>query len=247
MSDSSNSPDSLSPLNVLDEARKAVPAVNYALGLAGVAAAAAIITSFVGHGPGAIIVIGASFVGMIILFIFSKLVVSTSPSIQFAGVVLVWATLAFFGTFLVLTTTAVIFTWPCNWAELLDMTSACFGPTPNPINRTDEKPAGPEPADARLTHFVITVSLSDGTVARREWSRPTPNEWVEKYSESGVETYYDIKGRITLDGCPGTKLVNETAPTHLVFIPDKKCPGMPFRINDNNAGWGIAAALTNYD
>jgi hypothetical protein len=246
MSESSNSSDNLSPLAILDKARKAVPAVNYALGLAGVAAAAAIVTALVGRGPGGLIVIGSSFVGMILLFVFSRLVVSTSPSIQFAGVVLVWTIITFFGTFLVFTTTAVVFTWPCNWAQLLDMTSTCLRITPTPNNRTDEKSAGPEPADTRLTHFLIKV-MWGGAVVQREWNRPTPDEWVEKYSDTGTETYYDVKGRITLDGCPGTKLANKTAPTHLIFIPDKGCPGMPFRINDDNAGWGIAASLANYD
>ena len=40
--------ESLSPMAILDKARKAVPAVNYALGVAGVAAAAAIVSWLVG-------------------------------------------------------------------------------------------------------------------------------------------------------------------------------------------------------
>ena len=115
----------LSPMALLDKARKAVPAVNYALGVAGIAAAAAMVSWLVGKNNSGIILLSSSFVGMILLFIFSKLVVSTAPSIQFAGVVLVWMILVFFATFLLFTTTAFVLTWPCNWAELLGVTTKC--------------------------------------------------------------------------------------------------------------------------
>ncbi len=239
-------PGILSPIAILDKARQAVPAVNYALGLAGVAAAAAIVTALVGRGTGGVIVIGSSFVGMILLFVFSRLVVSASPSIQFGGIVLVWVIIMFFSTFLVFTTTAVVFTWPCNWAQFLDMTSNCTSIKSISDNPTVEQPAGPE-TPPRLTHFVIKVTLQSGALVQREWNRLTPDEWVEKYSDTGTQTYYDVKGRLTLDGCPGTKVANKTAGGHLAFLPDKGCPGMPFRINDNNGGWGIAASLTDYE
>src|SRR5438876_7546080 len=90
----------LSPMAILDKARKAVPAVNYALGVAGIAAAAAMVSWLVGNNNSSIILLSSSFVGMILLFIFAKLVASTAPSIQFAGVVLVWMVLVFFATFL---------------------------------------------------------------------------------------------------------------------------------------------------
>src|SRR5580704_11749634 len=113
------SPSSLSPIAILDKARKAVPAVNYALGVAGIAAAAAIVSWLVGKNNSSIILLSSSFVGKILLFVFSKLVVSAAPSIQFAGIVLVWMILVFFATFLLFTTTAFVLAWPCNWAEVL--------------------------------------------------------------------------------------------------------------------------------
>ncbi len=116
---------SWSPMAILDKARKAVPAVNYALGIAGIAAAAAMLSFLVGNSNSSIILISSSFVGMILLFIFSKLVVSSAPSVQFAGVTLVWVVLVFFATFLVFTTTAFVLTWPCNWARVLGVTSEC--------------------------------------------------------------------------------------------------------------------------
>jgi hypothetical protein len=119
------SSNSLSPMAILDKARKAVPAVNYALGVAGVAAAAALVTLLVGNTNSSIILLSSSFVGMVLLFVFSKLVVSPAPSIQFAGIVLVWMILAFFATFLLFTTTAFVSGWPCNWAEILGLKHQC--------------------------------------------------------------------------------------------------------------------------
>src|SRR5260370_26011396 len=115
----------LSTMAILYKARKAVPAVNYALGVAGVAAAAALVTWLVGNTNSSIILVSSSYVGMILLFVFSKLVVSTAPSIQFAGIVLVWMILAFFATFLLFTTTAFVSGWPCNWAEILGLKNQC--------------------------------------------------------------------------------------------------------------------------
>ena len=52
----------LSPMTVLDKARKAVPAVNYGLGVAGVAAAAAIVNLMVGKSQASFILLGSAFV-----------------------------------------------------------------------------------------------------------------------------------------------------------------------------------------
>lgn len=116
---------SLSPMAILDKARKAVPAVNYALGVAGIAAAAALVSWLVGNSNSSIILLSSSFVGMVLLFIFSKLVVSSAPSIQFAGIVLVWIILVFFATFLLFTTTAFVMEWPCRWATTLGVKTDC--------------------------------------------------------------------------------------------------------------------------
>ena len=45
------------PLQVLNLARQAVPAVNYALGVAGIAAAAAIVTLFLGWTKASIVLV----------------------------------------------------------------------------------------------------------------------------------------------------------------------------------------------
>lgn len=121
----SNGPD---PLTVIDKAIKAVPPVRYALGLAGIAAAAALIGIFVrGFTVNTAIVIVAVLVGMILLFVFSSLVMSgeNSKSSKLAGMFLMWAiTLLFVGT-LGMTATAAGWGVPCNWAKLLNFPSRC--------------------------------------------------------------------------------------------------------------------------
>jgi hypothetical protein len=110
---------SMDALKVLNEARRAVPAVNFALGVAGIAAAGALVSAFIGRGPTAIVLVALVFIGMVLLFIFSKLATSDSPSTKYAGVVLLWAVLLFFVTFLILTTTVFLGYGPAAWAQVL--------------------------------------------------------------------------------------------------------------------------------
>ena len=93
-------------MNVLNAARKAVPAVDYALGAAGVAAAGALVVLFLGKGQAAIIVLGGMFIAMLLLLAFARLVVSQSEASTVAGVTLLWMVILFIGAFLFFTVTA---------------------------------------------------------------------------------------------------------------------------------------------
>jgi hypothetical protein len=108
-----------SPWKVLLAARKAVPAVDYALGTAGIAAAGAIVTAFLGKGKVSIIIFGAMLVAMTLLFVFARLVTSTSLMITYAGYFLTWAVVLFFVTFLVFTAMAMAIGQPVIWAGVL--------------------------------------------------------------------------------------------------------------------------------
>jgi|GEM_PF-2433150 len=112
-------PPSFSPMDVLNAARKAVPAVDFALGAAGVAAAAAIIIAFLGNGRAAFIILGGMVVSMVLLFVFSRLVTAQNTSTIRAGIALMWMVVAFFGIFLFFTATAFAFRWPPAWAQAL--------------------------------------------------------------------------------------------------------------------------------
>ena len=106
------------------EAQKKVPAVKFALGVAAVAAAGAIVIAALGNSRIGMIVLGGVFVAMILLFVFSRLVSSRSRSIMLAGIVLLWTVIIFFCTFLVFTTTAFAFRWPDAWVRFIGIHEA---------------------------------------------------------------------------------------------------------------------------
>ena len=111
----------LSPMEVLSSARKAVPAIDYALGVAGIAAAGSIIGTFVGNGKSSAIILGGVLVGMVLLYVFSNLIKSNSPYLQPAGIILLYSTILFFCTFLFFTVTAVAIHWPVPMLKLLSL------------------------------------------------------------------------------------------------------------------------------
>jgi hypothetical protein len=122
---------------VLNQAIARVDAVKYALGLAGVAAAAAIIITFLGSLQTAAIVLGGMLVAMVLLFVFARLTKSRSRSITIAGVVLLLSVVIFFCAFLVLTLTAVIFEKPKLMLVLLHIESPLSAPVmlPQPYDQ----------------------------------------------------------------------------------------------------------------
>ena len=134
-------PGSDSPLAILQAARKAVPAVDYALGAAGVAAAAAIVIALLGHGRATAIVLGGMLVAMVLLFVFARLIAARNRSIVQAGVVLLWCVTLFFCVFLAFTITAVAFAWPPAWTQVLGLSP--------PVPPSGERAQGKTPGDGR--------------------------------------------------------------------------------------------------
>jgi hypothetical protein len=121
-----NEPEGPSGLiDILNAARRAVPAVNYALGVVGVAAAGALIILILGYGRGAVIVLGGLLIAMLLLFAFARLAAVQNPWALRAGVLLLWAGVVFFCVFLLFTATAVAVAWPCNWARFLSFVETC--------------------------------------------------------------------------------------------------------------------------
>ena len=113
----------IDPFSILKEARIAVPALDYALGAAGVAAAAAIILMFIGsYGQAGYIIIGSVFIAMFLIFAFSQLIKTDSGRIP--GIVLLWMVVVFFGFFLVFTITAFIWHVPEAWSDILKITNS---------------------------------------------------------------------------------------------------------------------------
>jgi hypothetical protein len=103
----------------LGEAVKQVPSVRYAFGAAGIAAAGALITLFLGYGRSAVIVWAGTFIAMVLLLVFASVATSGNRALRPAGVVLVNVVTLFFCVFLLFTVTAFAFSWPPNWAAFL--------------------------------------------------------------------------------------------------------------------------------
>jgi hypothetical protein len=124
MNDTRRSSSSLSPVDraiaLLDQARSAVPIVNYALGIVGVAAAAFLVLFFLRDGN-IILAIFGMFIAMIVLFVFAS-VANLPPRyktyVGLFGVTLVGLTTVFFCASLFLSLSAVAFGKPESLARL---------------------------------------------------------------------------------------------------------------------------------
>lgn len=111
------------PVKILNDARQAVPAVDWALGVGGVAAVGAIIAGLTGNNQAAIVVIGLIFLAMILLFAFATLIQLKHPAIRLSGIVLLWAVIIFFVVFLGFTVSSVATGEPCSWARVIQVRS----------------------------------------------------------------------------------------------------------------------------
>ncbi len=114
----SSTPEKLSPWFVLQAAMRAVPAVKYALGVAGLASAAAIARGFFQSPGSALVGTAAVFVLAVLLFAFSSLTQAVKILV-WPGLVLTWAlTLLFIGS-LGLTISTVFFAYPLSYPKLV--------------------------------------------------------------------------------------------------------------------------------
>jgi hypothetical protein len=107
-------------LDVIQRAQRAVPAVKYAAGVVGIAAAAAAASLLLGHTRTSIISIVLMLAGMVVLFVFAKLVSSgASQSVRAAANVVLWTVVLIFSAALVCGFLAVVARWPPGLVEFL--------------------------------------------------------------------------------------------------------------------------------
>lgn len=143
MADSSKKPDALNPITVLREAIRAVPAVKYALGIAGIVSAIAIVIG--GFRIDLRIAIFGTvimFVLMTVLVLFARLSTTSHHALGIAVIVLVW-----FSLLLTMSTatglfTSVFFHWPLDLGRWLLPT-----PTMSDNHYSNSKPESNAPPD----------------------------------------------------------------------------------------------------
>jgi hypothetical protein len=106
--------------NLLQKAQKAVPAVKYAVGIIGIAAATAIVSFILGHNRASIILLVLMFVGMVLLFLFATLVsTGASSSVRAAANFVLWTVVLVFSATLVVGFLAVAIRWPAGFVEFI--------------------------------------------------------------------------------------------------------------------------------
>jgi hypothetical protein len=135
-----------SPLGILREAIRAVPAVRYALGVAGIVAAIAIVSLFridlrvAGFG---IIVM---LVFMAVLVLFARLATASDRSFAQAGRFFLWSSLVLFTSVAALLVTSIFFSWPRDlgpWLGIVQLKGNTEKklPSPQPSGTTPSPPA----------------------------------------------------------------------------------------------------------
>jgi hypothetical protein len=156
-----------SPIAILSAARKAVPIVDFALAVAGVAAAAAIVGFFISFNQTGIIVLSGTFVAMILLYVFSILAASNSKVIAPAGIIVVYAVIFFFCTFLFLTITSFVANWPPAFAQFLGILQSGAADIGDPA--IPRRLADVHTAELRATNVddFLDVYVNDNAVIER--------------------------------------------------------------------------------
>lgn len=112
------------PLSILREAIRAVPSVRYALGVAGVFAAVAIIVTFNLSLRAGTFGFAALLLAMILLLVFANVALRAPADFRWPGTVLIWFSVLF------LIATAVLLFTSVFWARPLDLRSLLDIPTP---------------------------------------------------------------------------------------------------------------------
>jgi PDZ domain len=136
MADSSKKPDALSPITVVREAIRAVPAVKYALGIAGIVSAIAIVTG--GFRIDLRIAVFGTvimFVLMTVLVLFARLSTTPHHALGVAVIVLAWFSLLLTMLTATVLFASVFFHWPLDlrrWLLSTPTISDHQNPTPEP-------------------------------------------------------------------------------------------------------------------
>jgi hypothetical protein len=105
--------------------------------------------------------------------------------------------------------------------------------------------AAPASIETQVTAFALVVTtLRDNKQHIVRWQKVAPDRWRE-VGDDEVQQFYKPTVRIEVNGCPGTVVQAFLDAKSWRFIPDKKCPGMPFSISYDGANFGIAANMTD--
>jgi hypothetical protein len=152
-----SSPKTISPLDLLNKAISKVPAVKYALGIAGIAAAIAIIKTLVTDLRLALFGTILMLVLMTVLFIFAKLTSFASKEIRFPAIALLWFSLALTIATASLLFTSGFFNWPINTQNITGGNPLAAGQQPGTVPEKSTSVPELKPEQAADTSDLIVV------------------------------------------------------------------------------------------
>lgn len=172
------------PARWLRLATDEVPAVKYATGVVGIAAAIAIVRGLLGDVSlaGMVPVIIGAVICMTVLLIFAKAVASPHIGNSAALIVFFWAVCIFVITLMAFTITAIAFAWPGKWAEIILPHEAVRS------SLSDRITGGSEPSDTNqlsLSGYVYYEELNgratdDGVFVLRGTSEAPPYSTIRQ-------------------------------------------------------------------
>lgn len=147
--DSGGSGGVWAPLKVLKIAIDAVPATNYALAIAGIASASAIVRLFTGGDLNkGVLVLAAMIVFMIAMLVFARLVQFGSVAFHYPALAMLWSCVLLFILSGALSLSSVFFGVPINWVP---QASSGQSPSTPPLSLgKDSPPPKPKLAAAAL-------------------------------------------------------------------------------------------------
>jgi hypothetical protein len=96
--------------------------------------------------------------------------------------------------------------------------------------------SGPQSITTPPSSFAYQTSPTEVEAGRRDWRRVDATHWTETYPGGKVSRFI-VKTRITLSGCVGTVVANESETNFQVFIPDKGCPSMSLWFRREQQNW----------
>jgi hypothetical protein len=191
----------LSPIKILNSARSAVPIVDFALAAAGVAAAASMIGFFVGFGRSSIIILAATFVAMILLYVFSVLAASHSASVAPAGIMLVYAIVIFFCSFLLLTITSFVARWPPALVYFLRIDDSSVGQSDSEIPRHLSDVHSAELRATNIDDFIDVFVNDNAVIERATYGAVVPWRSFRPYLKQGENEIRTVVRNGQYGGC----------------------------------------------
>jgi hypothetical protein len=169
----------INPQNILASAIRKVPAVRYALGVAGVAAAVALILGLLRDIRIAFFGIAFAFALMVVLLIFSHMV-QDLPGKRWMAAFLAWIVITLFSAMLITTFTSIVFGFPQKFALFWQADKEPSGA----VSEQQQAPTGPMEDLPSGEVFKLKPDDyypdTDEKQKQIEWSIHNDSSWIVK-------------------------------------------------------------------